>query len=134
MGKCMKKPIPLSFRFAAKEEIVQTLEGAVTAKAGDAILTGTKGERWPISRDKFEQTYDYSAPTGVCSKKPILVDFEKMDEPFEVKVGWSAEPIKGKAGDYRLTYGPGDFGVVASEIFAETYEEIPQQQSRLRCS
>jgi hypothetical protein len=130
--KAIKKAIVLGFRFAAHQEIVTTLEGVVTAQVDDAILTGTKGEVWPIQRSKFESTYDYRLNgtivdycyTGTCSKKAIVVEAEEMPEPFEVVVGWSADPIKGKAGDFRLTYGPGDFGAVDRTIFFETYDVV----------
>lgn len=48
-----------------------------------------------------------------------------MEQPFEVRVGWAAEPLKGKAGDYHVTYSPGEFGCVAADIFDETYEIAP---------
>jgi len=43
-----KKPIPLEFRYAETDETIETKEGSVAAKAGDAIMTGTEGEQWPI--------------------------------------------------------------------------------------
>lgn len=122
--KAIKKAIVLGFRFAVGVEVVKTIEGSVTAQAGDAVLTGTKGECWPIPRPKFEATYDFDEAAGNCAKKAIVVDAEEMSAPFEVVVGWSAEPLQGKAGDYRLTYGPGDYGVVAREIFHETYDVV----------
>ena len=52
-----KKAIPLQFRIAEQPETVQTLEGSIEAPAGAYIMTGTKGENWPIPADKFKQTY-----------------------------------------------------------------------------
>ena len=43
-----KKPIPLEYRVTEKDETIQTKEGPVNAAAGDAIMTGTEGENWPI--------------------------------------------------------------------------------------
>jgi len=120
--KVMKKAIEVRFQFASQELNVETLEGVVTARPGDAIITGPKGEQYPIQRHKFEETYNFNEALGTCSKKPIVVEAQEMSEPFTVKVGWSDQPLQGKAGDYRLTYGPGDFGVVEREIFAQTYE------------
>ena len=73
-----------------------------------------------IAREKFEATYDFDPLLGICSKKAIVVDAEEMHRPFEVKVGWSDQPISGAAGDFKVTYRPGDFGVVAKDIFYET--------------
>ncbi|ANN77163.1 PGDYG domain-containing protein [Bordetella flabilis] len=122
--KAMKKPIPLGFRFAEEEEIIPTREGPVTANPGDAVMTGTEGENWPIPRAKFEETYDFDVQTGLASKKPMEVDVEEMQEPFSVSVSWSGEMLDGNAGDFRVTYGPGDYGIVARNIFYQTYDIV----------
>lgn len=124
MKKAIKKAIPLTFCFASEAEDIHTLEGVVTARPGDAVLTGTKGERWPIRREKFEATYDFNLQTGICSKKAIVVEAEEMQSHFEVKVGWSNQPLQGGPGDFKITYGPGEFGVVAKDIFHETYDVL----------
>ncbi len=50
-------------RFADEGCIVRTAEGAVRAKPGDAILTGTSGEHWRVSRSHFSDKYTPVAPT-----------------------------------------------------------------------
>jgi hypothetical protein len=92
----------------------------VNAKAGAAVMTGTEGEQWPIPREKFEQTYDVLEP-GVAAKKNIPVFAKEMSEPFQVKVSWSDDLLRGEPGDYLVQYGPGDYGVVGREIFKKTY-------------
>mgnify|MGYP000361602731 CR=1 FL=1 len=37
--------------------IIQTLEGVMHANAGDWIITGTDGEKWPVKKEIFEKTY-----------------------------------------------------------------------------
>lgn len=118
-----KKPVVLGFEVAGMETVVQTKEGPVTAKPGDAIMTGTQGERWPIPKDKFAATYDVLGD-GKCAKKRIEVLALRMDGPFTVKVSWSAEPLVGKPGDYLVQYGKGDFGIVDAKIFDETYARV----------
>ena len=49
----LKRPIPLSARFTTTPGTCQTLEGNVRYQPGDAILTGTRGEQWPVRRDLF---------------------------------------------------------------------------------
>lgn len=122
--RVMKKAVVQSFVFAEVDVVIHTLEGAVSAKKGDAVVTGIKGERWPIRRPIFLETYNFDETTGTCSKKPIVVTATKMNEAFEVKVGWSDTPIQGKPGDYLLEYGPGDKGAVDAEIFAATYDVV----------
>lgn len=121
--RCFKKPIPLNFRIAQGPEEVQTKEGPVDAEAGAYIMTGTKGENWPIPADQFN--YDIltqDGNTGTAAKKKIIVHAKEMSAPFEVKVSWSDSTLKGNAGDYLVQYGTGDYGVVGREIFNETYE------------
>ena len=116
-----KKPIPLGFRIAEEDEVIQTKEGPVRASAGDAIMTGTEGENWPIPAAKFEQTYDVIEP-GTAAKKDIPVFAKEMPEEFQVKVSWSEDLLQGVPGDFLVQYGPGDYGVVGREIFRKTYK------------
>ena len=68
-----KRPIPLAVHFAVTKDLsrtdapynkghIRTRETAagdpgVAFKVTDAIMTGTKGETWPIARATFEATY-----------------------------------------------------------------------------
>ena len=58
---------PLAARFI-KTEVVQvlfapepgeliSLEGPNKYQVGDAIITGVKGERWPVQKSKFLENY-----------------------------------------------------------------------------
>jgi hypothetical protein len=116
-----KKPIPLEYRVAEVDETIQTKEGPVSAIAGDAIMTGTEGENWPIPAEKFAETYDVLEP-GLAAKKNIPVWAKEMAERFQVKVSWSDDLLQGEVGDYLVEYGPGDYGVVGAEIFRKTYK------------
>jgi len=116
-----KKDIPLQFRIAEQPETIQTLEGPVQAPVGSYIMTGTKGENWPIPADKFEETYDI-IDDSTAAKKPIPVLGKNMKEDFFVTVSWSPDKLKGNPGDWLVQYGPGDYGVVEAGIFDETYD------------
>ena len=37
---------------------IRTLEGNMAVKAGDMIITGVKGEKYPCKLDIFERTYE----------------------------------------------------------------------------
>jgi len=129
-----KKPVPISATFAESAGICSTLEGDVSYQAGDAILTGTKGEQWPINREKFLSTYEPFEETepnspGLYTKKKIPVMALELDQPHQVKVGWQSEPIKGKEGDWLVQYGEGDYGIVQRSIFAETYERMENKDN-----
>ena len=119
--KTAKKPIPLNFRIAEKDETIKTKEGLVGAKTGDAIMTGTEGEQWPIPQDKFKETYNIVKP-GIAAKKNIPVFAKEMAESFQVKVGWAEDLLQGEPGDYLVQYGLKDYGIVGKEIFKKTYK------------
>lgn len=58
--KCRKKPIivhALQLNFP-EGFTVTTIAGTVTAKAGDYLMFGTNGEKYPCDKDIFEKTYD----------------------------------------------------------------------------
>lgn len=57
-GKAIKKPIEISFRIAETPEVIDTLEGEMTANVGDYIITGIKGEVYPCKPDIFLATYE----------------------------------------------------------------------------
>ena len=129
--KVQKKAIPLEFRVAEQPETIQTLEGTVEAPAGAYIMTGTKGENWPIPADKFKETYDVVSDT-TASKKAIPVQGKQMQEDFFVTVSWSPDKLNGKPGDWLVQYGPGDYGVVESGIFGETYDVLGEDAEEPR--
>jgi len=118
-----KKAIPLQFRIAEQPETIQTKEGPVKAPVGAYIMTGTKGENWPIPADKFKETYDIIDDQH-AAKKPLPVPAKQMQEDFFVTVSWSPDKLNGKPGDWLVQYGPGDYGVVGAGIFDETYDTL----------
>jgi hypothetical protein len=127
--RAVKKPLPLAVAFAAAEGSVQTLEGKVTYHAGDAVLTGTRGERWPVGRAAFLASYDPLAPTqrgenGRYVKRPQPVLALQLDTSVEVAVGWQSDTLRGRPGDWLLRYADGSHGVVSDDIFRETYEVL----------
>jgi hypothetical protein len=122
-----KKPIPVRAEFAAADGVCETLEGPVRFRAGDAILTGARGERWPIGRDSFHANYEPVPPTrtgetGSYRKAPSVAYALRLDRAREVPVGWQADPLQGRPGDWLLHYADGSYGVVQDAIFRESYD------------
>jgi len=70
--------------FAEKNGVIQTLEGDVPYKARDAILTGIKGERWPIERSKFDEWYCPVEGSQGRYRKSKSVLAKQMTIPFRV--------------------------------------------------
>ena len=52
-----RKNVIVEFEFATKDGKIETLEGVVSYKKGDAIITGIKGEKYPCRRDIFDESY-----------------------------------------------------------------------------
>jgi len=133
----IKRPLQVKVEFAKSNGIVKTIEGDVQYQLNDAILTGVKGEHWSIQRYKFDQNYQPVPPTpagesGFYVKIPVVVWAKHLTKEMTVVVGWQDSPLKGKAGDWLLQYGPDDFGIVQNEIFVETYNILMRSEASLQ--
>lgn len=116
-------------QFAAAPCTVQTREGLVHAKTGDAIVTGTAGERWRVSRAHFTEKYKPSETTpngeaGTYLSLPNTILAVPMTEEFEVVLADGISRLKGRVGDWLVDYGDGSLGIVSPDIFTTTYEVI----------
>jgi hypothetical protein len=120
----------VAVRFTPTPCVIETAEGRVHAKPGDAILTGVAGEQWRVSQARFAQKYRPLPPTmpgepGVYMSLPNRVLALKIAQPFEVVLADGVSRLHGRAGDWLVDYGDGSLGVVASAIFDQTYEILP---------
>ncbi len=125
--RARKLAIALTVEFAQADGTLPTREGPVAYAQGDAILTGAEGERWPLPRRRFDETYEPIAPLrpgkpGAYRKRPLMVWAKPMREPFTVELGESRGTLQGNAGDWLLQFAPGDQTVVSASVFARTYE------------
>jgi hypothetical protein len=116
-----KIPAPEHYEVAQQDGTLQTLEGPVNYKKGFYIMTGPKGEQYPIPPQKFAELKDDQG-NGVCTPKKIIKVAKLADHDGAVKTSWG-ETLNYTAGqDYLVKHGPGDYGVVKSEIFKQTYK------------
>jgi hypothetical protein len=125
-----KRPIPVRVSFAAADGVVATYEGDVRHRAGDAILTGAEGERWPIRRNDFVQSYVPVPPTclgedGLYVKTQTDALALRLAAAVTIAVGDRRDRLHGRPGDWLLQYGDGSYGVVRDAIFQVTYERLP---------
>ena len=58
MAKFRKKPVVIEAVAATDEFEIETLEGKMTARRGDIVITGVSGEMYPCRLDIFLQTYE----------------------------------------------------------------------------
>lgn len=56
--KYRKIPIVLEAYQTDEEMDIETLEGVMHASIGDYIVTGIKGEKYPVKPDIFENLYE----------------------------------------------------------------------------
>ena len=57
MPRFRKRPVEIEAEQAHEIVYIETLEGVMRADPGDWIVTGVKGEQYPVKPDIFEQTY-----------------------------------------------------------------------------
>jgi hypothetical protein len=119
----------IDVRFTPIACTVQTSEGLVHAAPGDAIITGTAGEHWRVSRARFADKYRPIPPTvvgeaGRYISLPNRIMGVPMTEPFEVLLADGVSRLSGRPGEWLVDYGDGSLGIVSPEIFATTYEVV----------
>ena len=123
-----RKTIELLVCFTLEPTQVHTLEGVVACQAGDAIVTGTRGEQWPVPRQRFEATYGCASPllamgqNGLYRRKPYTVLARQLDEASTVTLSGARGTLSGQAKNWLLQGPEGDQWLVANEIFQATYE------------
>jgi hypothetical protein len=119
--KTFKKATPVKYQVANTDGTLQTLEGPVSYKAGYYIMTGPKGEQYPITPEKFATLYDDNS-NGTGTPKKIVKVAKLADHAGVVNTSWG-EPLNYTAGnDIIVRHGPNDYGVVKKDIFAQTYD------------
>lgn len=116
-------------RFAREACKVQTNEGLVQAKPGDAILTGINGEHWRVSQARFPDKYRRAPSTeegqdGTYISLPNRVFAVPMTQAFEVLLADGESKLSGRGGDWLVDYGDGSLGIVSKKIFDQTYEVV----------
>lgn len=126
-----------------KPVVIKTLEGTGTGDAGDYLVVGPKGEQYIVPKAKFESSYKpiEVKPSVVPSDGQInpadhgkVVGYQKMGtvkaELMDKSQEWTTttgNTMKGEAGDYLITGADGSKWTIKSDIFKQTYAEVPGQ-------
>ncbi len=131
---------PLALRYVKQETVrvqfanspgeLMSREGINRYETGDALVTGSTGDRWSVARARFDAKYEAIAPCGLgrdgeYAAKPVPVWARQMDVPFSIARRAGGDLLLGCAGDWVLQYAPGDFGVVEDARFRRVYRELP---------
>jgi hypothetical protein len=125
--RARKLSLVMHVEFATVDGTLVTREGPVAYVTSDALLTGIEGERWPVPRKRFDETYEPIAPLrpskpGAYRKRPQVVWAKPMSGTFTAELGGDRGTVQGNAGDWLLQYAGGDLSVVSASVFAKTYE------------
>ncbi|MCX7147993.1 MAG: PGDYG domain-containing protein [Rhodocyclales bacterium] len=104
-------------------------EGTNRFEAGDALITGSTGDHWSVSRNRFDAKYLPVAPAqagedGRYQARPLPVLAVQMDEAFTLARSAGGDVLQGQAGDWLLQYAPGDFGIVEAARFGKVYRPV----------
>jgi hypothetical protein len=120
-----KRPKPIQYETATESGVLETMEGPVRYENGHKIVTGPKGEKYPIAPEKFKQLYDVDEQ-GTATPKKILKQIRPADHSGVLKTSWGE--LSYKPGDLIVRHGAGDYGVVAPDVFATTYSRHEEKQ------
>lgn len=116
----------VAVEFAVATGLLATVVGPNRYAAGDALLMGSTGDRWCVSRDRFDAKYRPEAGTaggrtGIYRNIPVPIRAKKMTGPFTVARSAGGDVLRGAAGDWLLQYAPGDHGIIAAARFDSVY-------------
>jgi PGDYG protein len=116
--------------FALSDGTLASREGANHYRAGDALISGSGGDRWSVSRDRFDQRYQCVPPLrhgsdGAYRSKPLPVLARQIPDGFTARRCMAGDLLRGSAGDWLLQYAPGDWGIVEDARFRRLYRRYP---------
>lgn len=112
--------------FADGEGELQSREGPNRYRTGDALITGSTGDRWSVARDRFDARYEAIPPqtlgqNGRYRAKPVSVWAKQLRIPFTIARREGGDVLNGLAQDWVLQYSPGNYGVVENTRFQRVY-------------
>lgn len=126
--RAVAKSEVVSVEFAVADGVLQSRVGPNHYAAGDALVTGSDGDRWSVRRSIFDAKYGPEPGTvaggnGLYRNRPATVLARRYDEPFAIR-RTSGDLLVGSAGDWLLQYGKGDYGLASAERFAAVYRFV----------
>lgn len=115
--------------FAVAGGVLKSAVGLNHYLAGDALLVGSTGDRWCVSRDRFDAKYRpcEGTPAGRAGRYrnlPTPVLAKRIAEPFRIARRPGGDVLVGAAGDWAVQYGADDYGLVDAARFARVYRPV----------
>jgi hypothetical protein len=115
--------------FAVAAGSIASREGTNHYSAGDALITGSGGDSWSVSRERFDRRYlplpplAHGADGAYCSA-PLPVLARQIADDFIVRRSAAGDLLRGRALDWLLQYAPGDWGIVEDAKFRRLYRRV----------
>ena len=115
--------------FARTAGAIQSREGLNHYAEGDALIVGSTGDRWSVSRDRFDAKYlplgnVQPGEDGEYQNRPIPLLAIQQRTAFSVERSAGGDVIQGHAGDWLMQYAPGDHGIVEDAKFRRVYRAV----------
>lgn len=122
-----RRPLEFEVSFALTACTIDTLEGPVLAKPGDAVITGVHGERWPVPKAIFSTIYELVPPTqpgenGRYRRRCTFARVALLPQALALDLSDGRGSLSGNAGDWVVEQLDGHIGIVADTIFKQTYD------------
>jgi uncharacterized protein (DUF2237 family) len=120
----------VTVEFAAGSGMLMSRVGPNHHAAGDALVAGADGDRWCVSRARFDARYVPVPPlahgdAGQYRNRTQPVLARQMTTAFRCQRTAGGDWLQGEAGDWLLQYAPGDYGVASAARFALVYRATP---------
>jgi hypothetical protein len=116
----------VTVEFASASGELESAVGTNHYAVGDALLTGSTGDRWCVSRERFDAKYTPEPMIGAACyrNRPVPILAKRMSAPFSVERSAGGDVLRGEAGDWLVQYAVGDHGIVAAARFASVYRAL----------
>ncbi|MBN1965147.1 MAG: hypothetical protein JW910_10910 [Anaerolineae bacterium] len=132
-----RRPIEMLAEPVATQCVVDTWEGPRTAYPGDFIMTGVKGEHWPVPGAGFDELYEVLGPVEdgpqlrVRKRVMELRTFQTY-EPLRFRV--HGEDFHAETGYFIVAYEDGSCYPCEPNVFFETFQIVRQAGEELDIS
>ena len=119
----------VSVTFASAPGLVMSAVGPNHYATGDALVTGSTGDPWCVSRERFDVKYrpdggQRHGEPGAYRNVPTPVWAKRIAVPFRIARSPGGDVLSGEAGDWALQYAPDDCGLVARDRFERVYRAV----------
>jgi len=99
--------------FASQAGIIISREGPNHYGIGDALITGSTGDQWSVTRDRFDTKYVpistlIAGENGHYKNIPMPILAKQIHTAFQIRRTAGGDLIAGQRGDWLMQYAVGD--------------------------